>query len=321
MRYVLVLIVIIASALPTCAQTTQPEGDSPVVIRTYNVSDLVRASRNYPLPGAEPKEGEPAPDEALPLVDISGITQLIMDTVQSDSWQDNGGSFGKIKSLSNVLIVTQTEAAHKEIQQLLNLLRRELGPASMVCVRAYLVSLTPEEAAAMLDKSRAAIIDAPEVPDAMLDKSRIYCQMQTICFSGQTVHVSSGREQSIVDDFESIVGSGSVGIDPTVTRVLSGVRLQVCPQVIPEASMAVLDITSTVSEAMPPEQVAITGGTSTSPQNISAKIDRENVLRQNVQTTARVPLGKRVLIGGMTFEPMKQDGRQLYLVVQLSAVQ
>jgi hypothetical protein len=51
-------------------------------------------------------------------------------------------------------------------------------------------------------------------------------------------------------------------------------------------------------------------------------IDRLNVVNQEFATTVRLPIGKKVLLGGMTLEPASQTdpGRQLYLVVELDAV-
>ncbi len=53
-----------------------------------------------------------------------------------------------------------------------------------------------------------------------------------------------------------------------------------------------------------------------------ATIDRTDVLRQTFATTARVPLGQRVLIAGMTLQPASGDTqpRHLYLLVQADAM-
>jgi hypothetical protein len=52
-----------------------------------------------------------------------------------------------------------------------------------------------------------------------------------------------------------------------------------------------------------------------------AIIDRVNVLMQEFRTTARLPVGRPILIGGMSTEPRQAgpDTAQLYLVIQLTA--
>ena len=43
---------------------------------------------------------------------------------------------------------------------------------------------------------------------------------------------------------------------------------------------------------------------------------------QEFSTTARVPVGKKVLIGGMTFDPgaNAEGAKQLYLVIEANAI-
>jgi hypothetical protein len=64
--------------------------------------------------------------------------------------------------------------------------------------------------------------------------------------------------------------------------------------------------------------------------NSIATMDRMNVLAQEFCTTAYLPLGKPILIGGMTLEPEgiaaadakadpKTAGRQLYLALRVDA--
>lgn len=51
---------------------------------------------------------------------VDSVTRLIEDTVDTDSWKDNGGSAGAIRELAGRLIITQTPSGHRQV---LNLLR------------------------------------------------------------------------------------------------------------------------------------------------------------------------------------------------------
>src|SRR5882724_6762662 len=48
-----------------------------------------------------------------------------MDTVNTDSWKDRGGSVGALRELEGQLIVTQTPENHRQLKNLLDQLREE----------------------------------------------------------------------------------------------------------------------------------------------------------------------------------------------------
>ena len=52
------------------------------------------------------------------------IVDVITSTIQPDTWTDNGGS-GSISGFprGSLLVVSQTDDIHEELQQLLNMLR------------------------------------------------------------------------------------------------------------------------------------------------------------------------------------------------------
>jgi hypothetical protein len=51
---------------------------------------------------------------------------------------------------------------------------------------------------------------------------------------------------------------------------------------------------------------------------VAAFVDRLNVGIQQMRTTIRIPVGKPVLVGGMTREP-GTDTRELYLIAEVTA--
>jgi type II secretory pathway component GspD/PulD (secretin) len=54
---------------------------------------------------------------------VEEITKLIQETVDPDSWRDNGGSVGAVRELSGQLIVTQTPENQRQLVNLLEQLR------------------------------------------------------------------------------------------------------------------------------------------------------------------------------------------------------
>jgi hypothetical protein len=98
----------------------------------YDARDLIDMIRIDPQAG--PAATRPSPDVsrdragALPNhltfeEAAEELVRLIEDTVEVDSWKDNGGSAGAIRELSGRLVITQTPAAHRQIIKLLRTLR------------------------------------------------------------------------------------------------------------------------------------------------------------------------------------------------------
>lgn len=58
-------------------------------------------------------------------VQINDLTQLITESVAPDSWRDAGGSVGVIRPTRNKLVVTQTPMNHREIRNVLQMLRQQ----------------------------------------------------------------------------------------------------------------------------------------------------------------------------------------------------
>ena len=332
-----VIVSLLVSGAAFAQPAEQEQAEPTTVIRTYNIADLMRAASDYPLDSEiVPPTGygygsveaggsagnlfgglinkREAPDKDM----LDPLGQLIVDLVDIDSWQENGGTLGLIKPFGSLLVITQTEENHAKIQALLDEIRRNAGPSQIVAVRAVWLLLP------------AAAPDAPKpatvVTDEWFNQQKVYCEARTVCFSGQTVHLTSGRGRTIVREQTPIVATSAVAFDPTVSQVLSGVAVQVAAQLVPGAESAVLDVQSFASEWDEPGRgPGSSGAVATQPSGgvvVSSDIDRTNMIAQEMKTTLRVPLGKKFLVGGMTLDPAggEKDARQLCLVVEIAAV-
>jgi hypothetical protein len=320
------LVVVVAAALPAAAQSTRPQDDDRVVTLTYDIGDLLLRPMDYPLGGGAGDNAPGAP-AASQSATIDQWQALIKDTVASESWRDNGGTIGSIRAIQNVLVVTQTRANHDALATLLAQFR-EGGPMTMLSVRAYWIKLEPQEVAAIFAARKprsdgGPLSEMPEVADSLLDKAHLYYMGQTTCFNAQTVMVTSMKEKTYISDVTPIVGQNAVGYDPTISVASDGVKLQVTPQMMPSSDAVVLDLHSDVVQNNPGLELKPTIATSRpsiDPQAMTVQ-SREGTTQQ-LQTTVRVPLNKRVLIGGMTFDPgdSNNNPRQLYLAVEVNAM-
>lgn len=58
-------------------------------------------------------------------VQIQDLTKLLTESVAPDSWRDSGGSVGVIRPTRNKLVITQTPMNHREIRNVLQMLRQQ----------------------------------------------------------------------------------------------------------------------------------------------------------------------------------------------------
>jgi type II secretory pathway component GspD/PulD (secretin) len=321
----------VINAQPTTAPAERA-ADVALVTRVYDVSDLIWRVNDYPAPASADfatggggggqnlwggaAGGGPDPNAGR-IEQVDTFLKLVQDTIDPTSWRNNGGNLGAIRELSGNLVVTQTDENHRALASLLKQLRETHG--RMVVVRAYWLLVEPD-AVPKLDPGKKAL---PIIDDKLIDAKNLYCGAQTTCFNGQTVHVTSGRKRTMVTGLSPVVGTNAVGYQPTLENARSGVVLQLTPHLEPEGEdHLILDLQSNLTELGDVPSGKIELPATTQPSDASNAIDRVNEVSQELRTTVRLPLNKKVLVGGMTLEPAaRQEGsRQLYLVVEADAV-
>jgi hypothetical protein len=253
---------------------------------------------------------------------ISQLSDLLVETIDPPSWVQNGG-FGTLRSLGGMLIISQSPANHDALAKLLGEIRTE--SSKLVTVHAHWVLLQSEELEALAGKrdekqgSAAQEIDSSAL--SKLGSKVVHYRGQTSCFNGQTVHLVSGRGRTAITKVTAVTGDNVGLYDPDAQVVQSGAMLQITPMLSQDGKQAVVDLQSVVSEWDPaPAGVEVKEPT-TRPSAATATLDRVNVLVQQLRTTVQVPVGKPVLVGGMTFEPSTKGGNspQLYLIIEVSA--
>jgi hypothetical protein len=323
------LLVVTAIHSRAVAQT-RPAGDpDEIVTLTYQVDDLLMRAPNYSLP--DPRSGSNQPSvefsQSSGLV-IDALMTLLKDTVDQESWKENGGTVGTVRAIQGVLVITQSRQTHNRIAKLLTQLRS--GEAMMMLsVRAYWVKLEPQEVSAIFAARKqrtdgSHLSEMPEVPDNLLDKTHLYYMGQTTCFSAQTVMITSLKEKTYISDLTPIVSNNAVAYDPTIGVAADGVKLQVTPKMLPGGDAVVVDLHSDVVQNTPGLEVkpAVASTRPVIDPSMNMMVQSREGSTQQMHTTVRIPLNRRVLIGGMTLEPgdNNTNPRQLYLAVEVNAM-
>jgi hypothetical protein len=311
----------------------------------YDVRDLLVRIPDYPYkgefgvpadrsmvvvadhPGAASSEPKKSPPTQQDLA--ASLMDLIKEAIAPETWRDSGGKLGAVRELNGQLIVTQTLANHKLVENLLSQLRQTRG--RMVRVQARWLLLTPGQAQGLLappgEDPGIALVD-----EAALDKlpeSVVSYRGELTCFNGQTVSIASGRTHSAVTDQQPVVAQNAVAMGPTVRQVQTGVMLEVLPTLQAGREGVVADVKTRLAEWNDPGRIEVPQSISTTQPGDraivgaepSSAIDRLNMVSQDLKTAVRMPLGKPVLVGGLTLDPTPAaaNGPQLYLVLRIDA--
>jgi hypothetical protein len=323
------------------------------------------AEAGPPAMGGSPQGGQAAFDPNS--ITLTDLVNVIPRVVLPDTWNVNGTGPGQIEAIGASLVVLQTPEAHELIQGLLHDLRAGSGKRRSVSIDARWVLLNSDEFDRLqpnLGKAQHPSVDAAVLADFTRRPTSL--RGFTNCFSGQSVYLISGARRNVVRSYIPVVGSverpfgdgdiialtvhaqsdndsspldwvqeggrKSVGYQPVIETPNFGVLLKIRPTLIHGEDAAVVDLISTItfpgvssdsSLDVPP------------PDGMAPMVDRLAVDTQELATTLRVPLGKPVLVGGMSYiapaagatasEPSDaaapqdeaQETRQLYLVLEV----
>lgn len=278
-------------------------------------------------------EGGMGPGNMGPAASITldDLKRVLISTVASDSWAESGGD-GQVESLGTALVVWQTAAVHEQIDHLLKQIRKGSADRKTVTIDARWLQLNSDELDSLLLPDQEGV---PQVDRKMLAEfTRRPGSIRGItnCFSSQLVYLVSGTRRNIVSGYIPVVGSAEspdhgkrlvsdpaqslirfvsdtpaasggqkgVGYQPIIEKPNFGALLEIRPTLMQSDATAVVDLKSTIT--VPGEQRADSGG-STESVSIAPVVDRIAIETQELVTTLRIPLGKPILVGGLTYVP------------------
>jgi hypothetical protein len=226
---------------------------------------------------------------------MDDLIELIKTCVRPTSWDDTGGA-GSIYPVAGALVISQTQEVHEEIEDLLCNLRAGNPQLQVVTIRATWLLLDLKQVNQLVTSKpgKDGGID-PKALEEMTTKAK--GGVGTITgFSGQTVHIASGFNQSAM-----------FAMNPAASIPQSGVMLQVTPQLLANTQTALLDICSSVTRSVETAE-------KTSVPSI-----------EQLATTLKVTLGEPALVGGLTSalpSPSTEGAagaQQLYLFIEATA--
>jgi hypothetical protein len=267
-------------------------------------------------------------------ISVQELVDAITASIEPKTWEQNGGE-GTIAVLGNSLLISATPPIHEQITKLFDVFRKRWGTLRTVSLQAHWLWLSDAQLAALLGGGQAkeqrpasgypafGLVDDAAWESLLrelrqADKQPAGYQAFVTCYNGQTVHAVSGVQRRAIEGMIPVVDGQHAGYSPIVATFQEGAALQVTPMVTSAGKLVVLDVHSRVAmlrggldrPAAPMPAVS-------EAREVAATIDRPNIANQHLETTLRAPVDRRVLVGGMTFEPQPKAGQpSLYLFLK-----
>ncbi len=304
---ILILATIFTVSPPTrAAQPEEPK--KPTVIKVYSVEDLFRRYTDHPLTEvrSEPTTRPTAVDQGS----LEELAHIVQALVRHDDWVDNGGSIARLVINQETFIISAPEDMHKEVEALIAQMRTQRSSAALVSVQAHWVVVKAEELDALVKGAGGKALI--EITDDAMNLFKVTASGRTTAFAGQLTHVQSQMTRSYIHSIEPVVATSAVGYSVDVREALTTAALEVRVDLSNDQKFATVNLLSRMSES---QVMDAKGGDALEPAgSIQPRVSGELSSR----TTVRIPVGKRMLIGGMTF-PRSASGTVTCLVIQVNA--
>ena len=296
-------------------------------------------------------------------ITMEGIVEALRTVVEADSWDDVGGP-GSTHPLGTSLLVYQTAAIHLQIEGIFKQLREGLSKRITVTIDARWLLLNSDELDELITAGEGGSQVNREVL-ATFTRRPSSIRGLTKCFNGQLVYLISGTRQNVVSSYIPVVGSldrpeekgshhaslkngarfvfasdGSaigfgrgraVGYQPVIQVPNFGTLLEIRPTLVSDDEGAIVDLKSTLTALGEPQGRLLERSTSEL-AGIAPMVDRVAIETQQLATTLSVPLGRPVLVGGLTYvspsialpkenaqagAKQPQETPQLYLILEV----
>ena len=278
-----------------------------------------------------------------------GLANVIMDSVAESTWAETNGQNGRINFIGTTMIVSQTQAVHRQIEALLKMLGQTKASTrnqSSVTINAIWLTIDETQLATLAPMSDRSV-DREALEKLTKEFGR---RGQITCFDGQRVHIAAGNLRSSVDSVIPVVGQNDlpsesvraiaktnplsmlpkdvmaqvsspsvmslddgerkVGYQPVARWINYGTVLQVLPRVEPDQQIW-LDVGSTVVQP---------GDASAKIKIGSMELDKHNMYCQQFKTSIRVHDSTPTLVGGSAFVAGPQGKMQTYLILEATKI-
>lgn len=281
--------------------STQEDLARNVATRAFDVRDLLVQIPNFPADGpATQPAGTAATRQEL----VSQLTQLLTDTIESNTWKANGGMIGSIQEIGGQLIITQTPATLDAVAQLLTTLRE--GRGVQVMVEARFVAVDPALVPTILGRSAsdakpgepaATMLSDAQVAEFLRqvqsgkDAATLTAPRLTL-FNGQSAYVKVATPTSYISNYTMTQAAGGERrFEPQTAEAISGVTLEVQATLSADRRYVTLTLGPTVTRLVRLESVPFAGD----PKS-GLSVQKPVMENQSIRTTVSVADGGTLLL-------------------------
>jgi hypothetical protein len=288
-----------------------------------------------------------------PLSDTGDQIRDIVDSLILGTESAGVGGREDARVLGDALAVSASEKHHAQIATFLDTLRKRAAARKMVAVEVHWLWLTEEQLKSLMPADGTDRATAHRIVDdaawlrlakerAKEDNDfRLGYHAAVTCMNGQTVLTNGGRQSRFISTMIPVVGDAtppapptpsasspterSTGYQPVTTMIQEGAAVQLKP-ILCEGNQVLLDIRARAVEIQSRNGVVETADARAKADSrggivreLASVVERPDVLNHRLDTTLRAPLGRRVLVGGITRSTVPNQGEpNLYVFVEAS---
>ena len=290
-----------------------------LLIEIPSVTDAPVLGRPEPVPAPAanrfPKESDEDRAKAAKAREerVEQIVTLVKETVDPQSWRDNGGTVGAVRELQGQLIVTQTAENHRQVAVLLDQLREKRSIQVMVETR--LVTFDPSR---LPERIREALAPPPAADDGRGGRFLSDADVETILkeaqaqkdasivtyprimlFNGQRAYVMTATQHAYVSGFKAVQveGAGEQRYEPENSIINTGEVMDVAATVSADRKHCRLTLRPQLTRLEGMETVKYVGPPG-SPKD--AEVQVPLVSMRKMDTTVIVPDRQTLLIASLT---------------------
>ena len=249
-------------------------------------------------------------------IGIQDLVDLIKRHVSAQSnasvaaWSDEGGP-ASLEWLANLLLVSQTAEAQKQIEDFFALLRKDRLSSVNVGIRANWIQVDQALARQFLNTKPAP--QAVDLEALRKAGAQVLCSGQVTTRNFRRVWMSASRTESVVVDVAKS-GKDPKVLIPVMGTLLSGASLEITPIIQKGGKTVRIGLYSQIvgfgEESGPPLEVR-----ANSDDKVPIDINQRPTFSHEFKSSVELPVGKPTVVAGTSLLPGEPEGKVLYLVL------
>ena len=249
---------------------------------------------------------------------IARLQDVITQTVARDSWYPNGTA--SVNERDGALVITQTPTNHRQIQALLEDLKRmqiHQHRNEPILVQAWWIHGDKVPAGTLSQ----LLAKGPNLTADDLAKLPLLGTAVARGTNGQTLSLSSGQGRLLVTGMDPVVSEGATAFTPIVQNIFFGCQLTLTARITHQPGLVSVKFYNIVSKLKDVPEKSVEMPT-TQPAVVAIKLDQPNYTAEELTARSTIPMGRPVFLGGFSSlqgaDPKDPAAMPLLLFLQIT---